>query len=178
MKNFTHTKQHDRNNQNNDINVGFTSNTKFIILQLRQGNKTWFSNAYSNFGLNRKTKQLDHMAIWYNTIICTCLATCAHFINHQISVRGLLSDFIHIIHPYTSPSPKCFSFHSGTEKVQLFQRPQLVVCMYNLDLFFYVCQECTHIRNFVLLYITDYFTKFISRKYLKFFPCFNILQYC
>ena len=39
MKNF-HTYQitkhtHNPNNQNNSINVGFTSNTKFMLLQLR-----------------------------------------------------------------------------------------------------------------------------------------------
>ena len=37
IRNFIHSKQPNKpNNQNIDINVGFTSNTKFILLDLRK----------------------------------------------------------------------------------------------------------------------------------------------
>ena len=40
MNHTYQTNKHNRNSQNNDINVGFTTNTKFVLSQLRQ-RKFW-----------------------------------------------------------------------------------------------------------------------------------------
>ena len=65
--------------------MDFTSNTKFMLLQL--GLRKFCSISYSNFATNRQHKQLDYTCIWYDTAICTYLANFAsnfvHLIRHQ-----------------------------------------------------------------------------------------------
>ena len=44
--------KHNPNNQNNEISVGFTTNTKFVLLELRK--RKFWSNSYSNYNQFQK----------------------------------------------------------------------------------------------------------------------------
>ena len=84
------TYKHNPNSQNNHISAGFTTNTEFMLLQLRQCNSGVFI-----FKLRNK------------------LANFVNFIHHQFAqfidpeepVRSFMNNFVHFIHPYMNPLP-------------------------------------------------------------------------
>ena len=56
-----------KHNQNNDINVGFTTNTKFVLLQLRQ---QILEYSYSNFNQFQKIN-IQQFRTFHPSPICT-----------------------------------------------------------------------------------------------------------
>ena len=56
------------NNQNNDINVGFTTNTKFVLLQLRQ-RKFW--GIHTHISTNFKKFIFNQSRTFHPSPICT-----------------------------------------------------------------------------------------------------------
>ena len=85
------TNKHNPNYQNNDINMGFTTNTKFMLLQQRQ-HKFRFRN-----------KSINFVHFIYHQFV--------PFINAKKLVRSLMNNFVHFIHPYMNPLPNyntCF----------------------------------------------------------------------
>ena len=60
--------KHSPNNQNNDINVGFTTNTKFVLLQLRQ-RKFWSIHIHTS--TNFKKFIFNQFRTFHSSPICT-----------------------------------------------------------------------------------------------------------
>ena len=60
--------KHNPNNQNNDINAGFTTNTKFLLLQLRQ-RKFWSINIH--ISTNFKKLIFNQFRTFHPSPICT-----------------------------------------------------------------------------------------------------------
>ena len=79
---------HNPNNQSNDINVDFTSNTEFMLFQLRQRN---FCSIHiqnlQEIGRFRTFNPSQNLDI------------------PQKSVLGLLTNFVHFINSYMNPLP-------------------------------------------------------------------------
>ena len=99
IRTFIHTKQvnthtHNPNNQNNDINVDFTINTKFMLLQLTTETTQILQYSYLNSARN-----------WPISYISS-ITNFVHLTDPQKSVLGLLSNFVHFIHPYMNPLPE------------------------------------------------------------------------
>ena len=57
-----------KHNQNNDINVGFTTNTKFVLLQLRQ-RKFW--SIHTHISTNFKKFIFNQFRTFHPSPICT-----------------------------------------------------------------------------------------------------------
>ena len=66
--------KHNPNNQNNGINVGFTTNTQFVL----SISKNSYSNNFVHF--------IHHQFV--------------HFIDHEEPGHGLMNNFVHFIHHY------------------------------------------------------------------------------
>ena len=87
--------KHNPNNQNNDINVGFTTNTKFVLLQLRQ-RKFW--SIHIQISTNFKKFIFNQFRTFHAWPICA-------FHRSRKPVRVLMNNFVHFIHPYMNPLP-------------------------------------------------------------------------
>ena len=94
------------NNRNNDINVGFTTNTKFVLLQLRQ-RKFW--SIHIQISTNLKKFKFNQFCTFHASPISA-------FHRSRKSVRGLMNNFVHFIHPYMNllPNSMVESFFTAT----------------------------------------------------------------
>ena len=74
----------------------FTTNTKFVLLQLRQ-RKFWniHIQILTNFKKNSYSTNFVHF-IHHQFV---------HFIDPEKPVRGLMNNFVHFIHPYMNSLP-------------------------------------------------------------------------
>ena len=87
--------KHNPNNQNNDISVGFTTNTKFVLLQLRQ-RKFW--SIHIQISINFKKFNFNQFRTFHASPISA-------FHWSQKPARGLMKNFVHFIHPYMNTLP-------------------------------------------------------------------------
>ena len=98
-KSYTRNK-HNPNNQNNDINMGFTTDTKFVLLQLRQP-KFW--SIHIQISSNFKKFIFDQFHTFHASPICA-------FHQSRKPVCALMNNFVHFIHPYMNLLPiSCIS---------------------------------------------------------------------
>ena len=93
--------KHNPNNQNNDINVGFITNTKFVLLQLRQ-HTFWSIHIEKNSNLTNFVHFIHHQFV--------------RFIDPEKPVRGLMNNFVHFIHPYMNSLPEIHFFRSSYQR--------------------------------------------------------------
>ena len=75
-------------------NMGFTTNTKFVLLKLRQRN---FWSIHIQISTNLKKFVFNQFYTFHPPPICV------HFIDAEKHMRGLMSNFVHFIHPYMNP---------------------------------------------------------------------------
>ena len=88
-------KKHNPNNQNNDISVGFTTNTKFCSCNWDNTNFGVFIFKFQPISKNSYSNNFVHF-IHHQFV---------HFIDPEKPVRGLINNFVHFIHPYMNPLP-------------------------------------------------------------------------
>ena len=85
------TNKQNLNNQHNEINLGFTTNTKFMLLQLKNANSGVFI-----FKFLYKSTNFVHF-IHHQFV---------HLIDPEKPVCGLMNNFVYFAHPYMNPLPQ------------------------------------------------------------------------
>ena len=80
--------KHNPNNLNNDINVGFTTNTKFVLLQLRQ-RKFW--SIHIQISTNFKKFTFNQFRTFHASPICT--------FHHSLKTCTWLDEQFRTFHP-------------------------------------------------------------------------------
>ena len=84
--------------------MGFTTNTKFVLLKLRQRN---FWSIHIQISTNLKKFVFNQFYTFHPPPICV------HFIDAEKHMRGLMSNFVHFIHPYMNPLPQHLAENDG-----------------------------------------------------------------
>ena len=85
----------DNPNNHRYISVGFTTNTKFVLLQLRQ-HKFW--SIHIQISTNFKKFKFNQFRTFHASPISA-------FHWSRKPARGLMNNFVHFIHPYMNPLP-------------------------------------------------------------------------
>ena len=116
--------KHNPNNQNNDINVGFTTNTKFVLLQLRQ-RKFW--SIHIQISTNFKKFTFNQFRTFHPLPICTfhhSRKTCTWFDEQFRTFHPSLHESVTPSQPYSALP--VMNFGEFCQCPLLFQTPRLL----------------------------------------------------